>query len=67
MIYTVKSQNIPPTCIFWLKGLSILSVSLKAAFSVELPCLEQNCSGTNTLSVCKQFTVFTKWRKKFQH
>jgi hypothetical protein len=50
--YKNYSQNILPTCIFWLTDLSTLSVSLRAAFSIELPCLKPNCSETNILVVC---------------
>jgi hypothetical protein len=47
---TEYSTNVP----FFggLIDISTLSVSLKAAFSVELSCLRTNCSGTTMSSVC---------------
>jgi len=47
-----KSQNILPTCTFWLKNLNTLSISLKAGFTVDLSCLKPNYSGTGMLLVC---------------
>lgn len=34
-----RSQKIPQTCIFWLIELNMLRVSLKAAFSLDIPVL----------------------------
>ena len=46
-----KSQKIPPTCFFWLTDLNTLSVSLKAASSVDIPLLQPYYSVTSMLLV----------------
>jgi len=48
-----KSQKIPLTCIFYSKDLNTLSVSLKAAFSVDIPFPKPRSSVTSMLLVCR--------------
>jgi len=46
-----QSQKILPTCSFWLVGFNVLSVSLKAVLSVDIPVLKPYSSVTNVLLV----------------
>jgi hypothetical protein len=48
-----RLQNMPAVCCRWFSGMSMESIKVKIAFSMLVPFLNLNCSGTKILFDCK--------------